>query len=184
MVMTPPHAQLHTEPLARAGLPPIIVRGATGTQGMVTGTHGIGTRTPSAAAVAEATVGFDSVVHMPNGGMLTMGAESVMVAAGLPSIMTRETGSGESDDGATPNEQVSIAPWVTLIGMRQCLPRRAGVVQARPAAHRQAQRFEFLTDAFSLPPVVVTKQSTLRSCACSQLRAEGSRKVKNSAESR
>ncbi|GAB2460534.1 hypothetical protein GCM10027265_07070 [Jatrophihabitans fulvus] len=67
--------------------------------------------------MADATVGFDSVVHMPNGGTFTMGAQSVMVAAGLPSIITREVGSAFNVDGATPNEHVIIAVVVTFCGM-------------------------------------------------------------------
>ena len=37
--------------------------------------HGIGVSTPSAAAVAAATIGLASDVHIPNGGMLTTGGE-------------------------------------------------------------------------------------------------------------
>ena len=40
----------------------------------VAGTHGIGVSTPSAAAVAAATVGFAGDEHMPKGMMLTSGA--------------------------------------------------------------------------------------------------------------
>lgn len=40
---------------------------------VVTGMHGMGVRTPSAAAVAAATAGLLGVMHAPNGMMLTMG---------------------------------------------------------------------------------------------------------------
>ena len=40
----------------------------------VAGTHGIGVSTPSAAAVAVATVGFAGLRHSPKLGMFTMGA--------------------------------------------------------------------------------------------------------------
>ena len=102
MVMTPPHAQLQVEPAVRAGTPPSVVRAAPGFHGVVTGTHGIGTSTPSAALVAAATVGFARLEHMPNGGMLTNGAQSLIVAAGRPSTVTREMGSGDQAAGATP----------------------------------------------------------------------------------
>jgi hypothetical protein len=39
----------------------------------VAGTHGIGVKTPNAAAVAAATVGFDGDEHMPNGMMFVIG---------------------------------------------------------------------------------------------------------------
>jgi hypothetical protein len=50
--------------------------------------QGCGVRTPKAAAVAAATVGFDTVVHMPQGVTEDIGATSITVAAGLPAIMT------------------------------------------------------------------------------------------------
>ena len=47
--------------LLSAGMPPIITVGEPGFQGPAgTGMHGIGVRTPSAAAVAAATCGFDN----------------------------------------------------------------------------------------------------------------------------
>ena len=52
----------------------IIRVGAPGTHGAtVIGTHGIGVNTPSAAAVAAATSGLAGLMHMPKGGMLTIG---------------------------------------------------------------------------------------------------------------
>jgi hypothetical protein len=50
--------------------------------------QGCGVRTPKAAAVAAATVGFDTVVHMPQGEIADIGATSMTVAAGIPEIMT------------------------------------------------------------------------------------------------
>ena len=42
--------------------------GDPGAQGVVVaGMHGIGVRTPRAAVVAAATVGFDGAEHMPKG---------------------------------------------------------------------------------------------------------------------
>jgi hypothetical protein len=50
----------------------------------VTGTHGIGVNTPSAAAVADATTGFAIDRHSPNGMMLTNGLLSMMFPTGGP----------------------------------------------------------------------------------------------------
>jgi hypothetical protein len=115
--MTPPHVQLQVEPWVSAGIPPSRVFDAPGDHGAVTGTHGIGVKTPNAAAVAEATVGLVSVVHIPNGGMLTIGALSAMFAPGTPSIMTRETGRTLSVLGAIPKEHINMAPVATLGGI-------------------------------------------------------------------
>jgi hypothetical protein len=79
----------------------------------MTGMHGIGVSTPNAAAVAAATVGFDGPMHMPNGGIFTMGAESMIVAAGSPLVITRFVGSTTKLLGATPKLHMSIAPMHT-----------------------------------------------------------------------
>jgi hypothetical protein len=56
------------------GMLPIITVGEPGTQGAaVTGMQGMGVRTPSAAAVAAATIGLEGELHMPKGAILTMG---------------------------------------------------------------------------------------------------------------
>jgi hypothetical protein len=54
--MTPRYAHWHVEPAVSAGEPPIKVLTAPGFHGVVTGTHGIGVSTPSAALVAAATL--------------------------------------------------------------------------------------------------------------------------------
>src|SRR5690625_4850030 len=107
--MTPPKAQVAVAPAVRAGRPPIIVVAAPPTHGVGAGTHGIGVSTPSAAEVALATVGLASEEHIPKLGMFTRGAESVIVAAGLPSISTRLVGSTARVVGATPKLHWSIA---------------------------------------------------------------------------
>ncbi len=72
--ITPPHVHIHFDMLSRAGIFPIITVGDPGTQGAaVTGMQGIGVSTPRAAAVAEATSGLAMLMHIPNGGMLTIG---------------------------------------------------------------------------------------------------------------
>lgn len=122
MLITPPQAQLHTEPNTRPWIPPIIVRGAPGTHRPTTaGTHGIGVRTPSAALVAAATVGLAKLEHIPNGGMLTPVIVSCTVAAGLPSMVTRLVGKAIKEDGAMPKLHCSIAP-VTTDGGTASLP--------------------------------------------------------------
>src|SRR5437868_11100249 len=99
IVMTPPQEQLHVQGAVSAGMLPINVFAAPGFHGPTgTGTHGIGVSTPSAAAVAAATVGFDRDVHIPNGGMFITGTMSLIVAAGLPSMNTRLVGSTLSVD--------------------------------------------------------------------------------------
>lgn len=107
--ITPPQLHMHFAVWFKAGLPPIRTVGLGGSHGFVTGTHGIGVRTPRAADVAAATVGLASEVHIPNGGMLTIGTESMTVAAGLPSTRTRLVGSTFSVEGAKPNEHISTA---------------------------------------------------------------------------
>lgn len=63
---------------------PIIVVGAPGAHGAgITGTQGIGVRTPMAAAVADATEGLAMLWHMPKGMMFTIGLLSMMFAAGM-----------------------------------------------------------------------------------------------------
>ena len=92
---------------------------------VVTGMQGAGLNTPSLAAVAAATVGFDIVPHIPNVGMLTMGAKAWMLAAGVSQvtgvpigITARGTGTG-----GIANEHVIIAPLLTSGGMAcDCTP--------------------------------------------------------------
>jgi hypothetical protein len=88
--------------------------GTPGSHGaVVAGTHGIGVKTPNAAAVAAATVGLAKLLHMPNGGMLTIGMWSMTLAACMPPAVTRLTGSTCNDAGAAPKLHRSIAPLAT-----------------------------------------------------------------------
>jgi hypothetical protein len=108
--MIPAQAQFSLLLSFRAGIFPISTVGAPVTQGAtVTGTHGIGVGTPSAAAVAAITIGFDGLEHMPNGGMFTIGAKSRMVAAGVP-VSAQLTGNTASVDGAAPKLHCITAP--------------------------------------------------------------------------
>ena len=111
--ITPPQLQLHMEELFNAGWPPSITVGAPGDQGAaVTGMQGIGVNTPNAAAVAEATVGFEGDMHMPKGGMFTVGLLSMMLAAGAPTMVLL-AGSTLSALGAAPKVQAIMQPEVT-----------------------------------------------------------------------
>ena len=72
--MTPAHMHMSVQVLSRVGMFPRSTVGAPGTHGaVVIGIHGMGVRTPIAAAVAEATIGFAGDMHMPNGMIFTMG---------------------------------------------------------------------------------------------------------------
>ena len=65
---------MHWDVLFRAGIPPIMTVGEHGAQGAaVAGIQGIGVKTPSAAAVADATTGFAMEEHIPKVGMFVMG---------------------------------------------------------------------------------------------------------------
>lgn len=94
----------------KAGMLPIKTVGAPGVQGAaVAGTHGAGVGTPIAAAVAAITVGLLGLEHMPNGGMFTIGAKSMIVAAGVP-VSTRFAGRTDSAAGAAPKLHWMTAP--------------------------------------------------------------------------
>lgn len=79
---------------------------------VITGMQGIGVSTPIAAAVADATVGFAILWHIPKGGMFSIGAKSITLAIGtLPAIGRSPT--TERVEGAIPKLHWSIAPIVT-----------------------------------------------------------------------
>ena len=77
----------------------------------------MGVSTPSAAAVAAATVGLEGEQHIPNGMIFTMGMWSMILA---PGVVTRTllTGSTTSVLGAIPNEHCSVAPEQTCMGIK------------------------------------------------------------------
>lgn len=107
IVITPPIAQLHIDVLFNAGAPRTRTVGLPGAHGAtVAGTQGVGT--PNAAAVR--------ILHVPKGMMLTKGAKSKMLAAGLLSAST-VGGITTSVEGAVPAAQVSMAPRETSCGM-------------------------------------------------------------------
>ncbi len=113
MLMTPPHMHMQVEVLFSAGMPPSMTVAEPGTHGaVVAGMQGIGVSTPSAAAVAEATVGLAIDMHMPKVRMFVIGIMSMILAAGVPH-MVRFAGRTTSDDGAIPKEHIMTAPAVT-----------------------------------------------------------------------
>jgi hypothetical protein len=93
--------------------------GADGIQGAaMAGMQGIGVRTPSAAAVAAATVGFAGLVHMPNGTILTIGAKSIIEAMSGPQAKTGgPLGKTVRGVGAIPKLHLQSAPQTTTCGM-------------------------------------------------------------------
>jgi hypothetical protein len=105
---------------------------------VVTGTQGAGVKAPSLAAVAAATVGLDIVPHMPNVGMLTMGANAWMLAAGVSHVTGVPMGTTASGTGTggMANEHEIIAPLLTSGGMTCDCTRAARSLQRqheRPA---------------------------------------------------
>lgn len=72
--MTPPQVHIHLAVSGNAGNLLMFTLIAPGAQGAgITGIQGIGVKTPNAAAVAAATVGFAMEEHIPKGSILTMG---------------------------------------------------------------------------------------------------------------
>lgn len=105
-----------------------------------TGTQGIGVRTPNAAAVALATVGFARLLHIPKVGMLTIGAMSVMTPAGQLAVRTQGVGRALNGAGAAPKGHCKIAPVQRqkLIGFQSPFPFCwYGSPRPEPAGHAE-----------------------------------------------
>src|SRR6266545_2349366 len=82
--MTPPQRQRTVESGHRPDSPSTMRCALGAVHGSsVAGTHGCGTRTPMAAAVAEATCGLLGQMQLPNGWMLAKGTKSRTVAMGI-----------------------------------------------------------------------------------------------------
>ncbi len=120
--ITPPQLHMHFEELLSAGMFSIRTVGAPGAHGAaMAGIHGIGVSTPSAAAVAAVTIGFARLWHMANGGMLTMGLLSMMLAAGIaPALVLGRITFRVL--GAIPNEHCSIAVDTTCWPIADLFP--------------------------------------------------------------
>jgi hypothetical protein len=122
-LITPPQLHINLHVFVKAGKLPTNTVGEPGTQGEdVTGTQGMGVITPSLAAVAAATVGLAIELHIPKGGMLAIGAKSIMLPTGL--LLARTPCPTKTKElGATPKVQVSCAPRVTSIPIPDLLIR-------------------------------------------------------------
>lgn len=137
--MTPPQVHIAVHPVCSAGCPLIMTLVAPGVHGdVVTGTQGAGENTPSLAAVAAATTGLDIVPHIPNVGMLTMGANAWMFAASVPAVTgvpigTTVNGTGT---GGIAIEQPIIAPLLTSGGIASDSTLRQSVIQTGPDTGR------------------------------------------------
>jgi hypothetical protein len=126
MLIKPPHAHMVVQPECSAGWPSIMTFVAPGVHGdVVTGTQGAGVKAPSFAAVAAATVGLDIVPHIPNVGMLTMGAKARMLAAGVSAVTGVPVGttvSGTGTGGIAIEHEIN-APLLTSGGITcDCTP--------------------------------------------------------------
>ena len=111
--ITPAQLHMHLEVLLSPGMLRTSTVGEPGAQGAgMTGTQGIGVKTPSAADVAAATVGFASDWHIPKGGILAIGILSIIFAAGGPCPSTVGTGTTRVL-GANPKLHVIMAPIET-----------------------------------------------------------------------
>jgi hypothetical protein len=106
----PPQIHMHLDDFVITGAPPISTRELEIHGAGVTGTHGMGTRTPSAAAVAEATTGFAIDRHIPKGKMFTSGLLSMMFPTGGPWPRTRLTGRTFRGAGVSPMVQRNMLP--------------------------------------------------------------------------
>jgi hypothetical protein len=116
IVMNPaPIPHTNCELLHRHGLPSISSLGLAGTH-VPAGTmvHGWGVKTPSAAAVAEATAGFAIDEHIPKLCTFTLGCMSCMVAAGFPPILHRVCDVTVMSDGFEPKVHETFAPVTTI----------------------------------------------------------------------
>jgi hypothetical protein len=95
--------------------------GVVGIHGDATaGIHAIGVNvnTPNAAAVAAAvaaaTAGLETVVHIPNDKIFSIGMKSIMVATGSPDASTGILGMTCRLDGFVPKLHWQIAPFTAI----------------------------------------------------------------------
>ena len=114
MVICPAYAHTILQSCVKAGFPFINVVCCVGIHVPAgIGVHGCGVKTPKAAVVAEATCGFDNVVHMPKGPTLVIAELSWIVAAGLPPMVTVDCDVTLSGAGVVPKEHIQFAPATT-----------------------------------------------------------------------
>jgi len=109
-LICPPNAQTHFDDEFTMGWFPTKTVGLPGIHAAVVGTHGPGVRTPSAAAVSDAVLGFARLMHKPKGRMFMNGLASMMLATGLFSTIVRFNGGTIIEDGAAPCVQLRVSP--------------------------------------------------------------------------
>ncbi len=125
-----PFPQINCESFVKHGAPPTIIVGFTDVQiPAAINIHGCGVSTPRAAAVADATCGFASEVHIPNGAILTFAAVSLIVAIGLLHPRHVICDVAFIDAGAVPNVHCNIPPDTTAIPIFSSHLRAAARVQ-------------------------------------------------------
>jgi hypothetical protein len=140
MLMTPAHMHMSVDVSSRVGISASKTVGAPGTQGAtVAGMQGMGVRTPIAAAVAAATIGFAGDIHIPNGMMFSSGMLSMMLASGISSVSTMFVGNTTSELGAMPIVHIKVAPMQTCIGIQELLANRLAGILAKPQANAMSR---------------------------------------------
>jgi len=115
-VTTPPQLHEHCDESSSAAAPSIVTLVEPGVQDPRTGWQGCGVSVPLAALVAEATCGFCSDVHIPNGGTFAVPTSSTTPAAPVAVTSVLEA---ENVAGVVPNEHCSVAPvqaWLAING--------------------------------------------------------------------
>lgn len=115
MEIWPAYIHMHLQSCVRQGFPCAKTILPAGIHALVAGMHGCGVNTPSAAAVAAATCGFANDVHIPKGAIFAIGAASVIVAVGFPSLKTKGAFVAIKVDGAVPKVHMICAPLLTSI---------------------------------------------------------------------
>jgi hypothetical protein len=110
--------------LFSAGFPPTNTVGQPGIHGAgAFGTQGMGVSTPSAAAVADATVGLAGLEHIPNVGNTL----SIIVAASCPHTSVFCWDVTISVAGAAPKEHMHTAVATVLLAIFSNLPFCYGI---------------------------------------------------------
>lgn len=101
--IVPPYAQIILELLFIIGPNFVITVGFAGSHVPTgTGMQGPGVKTPKAAAVKAAVIGFAKLLQTPNGIILRNGTKSMIVPIGPDGPNTIEVGRNTRGVGATP----------------------------------------------------------------------------------
>jgi hypothetical protein len=112
--ITPAQLHISLELSLSAGILATITVEAPGAHGaVVTGMQGMGVNTPIAADVADATIGFASDWHIPNGMIFAIGILSIMLAIGVV-VLTIFLGRTVRELGVVPKLHLSIAVLHTI----------------------------------------------------------------------